>query len=160
MRRFNKDRSHREGYRWLRFQESKPLSAFTIALFLSLVYPFLFDFNVSVVTYAAHAIITAGVMRYSLCEISIAVDDDGIYLEVNKKRLRKIRGWEDPEIKFKAVKIDNKRFLKKESIVAYTHHGSEKEVYVTLCRKMNTFFQSACEELSKTHERKIRRRIN
>src|SRR5690606_19093350 len=91
MRHFNKDKCHLEGYSWLRFQESKPLSALSIALLLSLAIPPTLNMAMHSLTYIAHAILTALVIRYSLTEMFISAEDDGIYLEINRKKHIKIK---------------------------------------------------------------------
>jgi hypothetical protein len=160
VRRFNKDRSHKEGYSWLRFQESKPLAFFLFLVVITLPIPLFFEINSNKFAHIAHAIIAISFVRYAFTEIAIYAEEDGVYLEVNKKKTIKISDWDCGDAVFRSERNADDGFIKKESVYLVDSNGDEKKVYECLCNKMHIFFASACADLKETHERKEKRKIN
>lgn len=154
MRRFSRDKEHKEGYEWLRFQESKLLTLLSLLSLLSLLFPVITDANIHPLTLSAHVAFSTIILKYSLTKIHIVAEDDGIYLEINNSKYTKIKDWNDNSITILATKPYNKGVLGKESIYAVTDDHKKKFIYEAHCHKVCPFIRSICKELSEIHQRR------
>ncbi len=149
MRRVNQDRRHPDSYEWFRYQESKPLSVALVFLFISLFIPLLPFITISALQHGFLILLFLFTLRHCLTKVSIANECDGLYLEINNTKHRKLADWEDPTVHFTKRKADSGNCF----VVMKQHGTDEDPVYESCCEKIDDFFNTASNELIELHSR-------
>jgi hypothetical protein len=153
MRRSNRGRCSKEGYIWFRFQESKAMTIFFIILFLFTLSPFYTDIKIDTISHLALTLITGIFSKYIFTEFYIASEDDGIYLEVNRRRYIKLMGWEQHNYSFVTIDLKYNKFSLHNKEIILTSCGKNTLIHQPLCKKMHNFFSTSCKELHDVYRR-------
>lgn len=159
MRRQNIDRCHKEGYKWMRFQESKLLTCIFISLLFAAILPFHIDGLVSQNSHIGIVLILGFFSKYIFTEYSIVTEDDGIFLEINKRKYIKLLDWNEKDFRFNTTVDKVFSFKINKRILSVEKHGFNYSVHQPLCNSMHIFFQSVCDELLEVHYRKLQKHL-